>query len=355
MRGSLAVSAAFVVACASCGSSSTRSADQGEILDGAAIASDGGGPGAPGADDGPQGSTDATTSGEGGLVGTPDAGRSDAGAADGSAFTPMGCMGVDPDNTAPARALPFAIGTPFLGCLKDGMEVRYVDFTTPATPAAGGYVVLTFSAVGATAIDASVYLASDMSFSLFEMRAAHDGDGLVYWFGVAPSTEYMVSVQDLFKETSFAPYTLTATFMPADDPHKPNDSEALATPIVVGTPVQALAFHGYTSTDGADIGWWSFYQVDLTSAPATVSVTNVPAGIDLAVYVYANANEGSSLLGSGESASAGGSVTFTTNEPIIAGPHYVVIEPAGVDPDVYGPGSTPAACVTNPYTLVVTQ
>jgi hypothetical protein len=66
-------------------------------------------------------------------------------------------MGVDPDNTAPARALPFAIGTPFLGCVKNGMEVRYVDFTTPAAPAAGGYVVLTFSAVGPIAIDAFVY------------------------------------------------------------------------------------------------------------------------------------------------------------------------------------------------------
>ncbi len=355
MRRSLAISAAFVAACASCGSSSSRSADPGarETTDGAATASDGGGPAAPGAgDDGPQDPMDATAPDEGGL---PDAGRSDAGAADGSGFTPEGCMGVDPGNTAPARALPFAIGTPFLGCLKNGMEVRYVDFTTPAAPAAGGYVVLTFSAVGATAIDASVYLASDMSFSLFEMRAAHDGDGLVYWFGAAPSTEYMVSVQDLFGETSFAPYTLTATFTPANDPHKPNDNEALATPIVVGTPVQSLAFHGYTSTGGADIGWWSFYQVDLTSAPATVSVTNVPAGIQLAVYLYGNANEGYSSVGTGESTSAGGSVTFTTNEPIMAAPHYLVIEPAGVDPDVYGPGSTPATFVTNPYTLVVTQ
>jgi hypothetical protein len=69
-----------------------------------------------------------------------------------------------------------------------------------------------------------------MSFSIFEMQAAHDGDGLVYWFGAAPSTEYMISVQDLFKDTSLAPYTLTATFTPASDPHKPNDSESLATP-----------------------------------------------------------------------------------------------------------------------------
>jgi hypothetical protein len=298
---------------------------------------------------------DATVPGEGGLVGTAAAGRSDAGAADSSGFTPEGCMGVDPDNTAPARALPFAIGTPFLGCVKDGMEARYVDFTTPAAPAAGGYVVLTFSAVGSIAIDAFVYLASDVSSSIFEMRAARDGDGLVYWFGAAPSTEYMVSVQDLFKDTSFAPYTLTATFTPANDPHKPDDSEALATPIVVGTPVASLDFHGYTSTGGADIGWWSFYQANLTSAPATVSVTNVPAGIQLAAYLYGNANEGNSTLGFATSGSAGGSVTFTTSGAIVAGPHYVVVEPAGIDPDAYGSGSTPATFVTNPYTLVVTQ
>jgi hypothetical protein len=356
MRRSWAVGAAFVAACASCGSNSARSADQGarETMDGSASAGDEGAA-ADAGDDGAQGPTDGTAPGEAGLVGTPDAARSDAGAPDGSGFTPEGCMGVDPGNTAPARALPFAIGTPFLGCVKNGMESRYVDFTTPASPAAGGYVVLTFSAVGAIAIDGFVYLASDTSTSIFEMRAEHDGDGLVYWFGAAPSTEYMVSVQDLFKETSLAPYTLTATFTPANDPHKPDDSEALATPIALGSPVQSLAFHGYTSTGGADIGWWSFYQVNLTSAPATVSVTNVPAGIKLGAYLYGNANEGYSSLGFGTSASAGGSVTFTTNEPVLAAPHYVVIQPAGIDPDAYGAGSTPATFVTSPYTLVVTQ
>ena len=71
--------------------------------------------------------------------------------------------------------------------------------------------------------------------------------------------------------------------------------------------------------------------------------------------LYGNPNEGYSILGSGTSASAGGTITFTNNGPIMAGPHYVVIEPQGVNPDVYGPGSTPAAFVTNPYTLVVTQ
>ena len=85
MRSSLAVSAAFAAACASCGSSSSRSTDPGarDIADGAAIVSDGGGPAAPGAgDDGPQGPTDATAPGEGGLVGTPDAGAGAAGSLD---------------------------------------------------------------------------------------------------------------------------------------------------------------------------------------------------------------------------------------------------------------------------------
>jgi hypothetical protein len=275
-------------------------------------------------------------------------------AADGG-FVSMGCMGVDPGNTDPAHAVSFAIDTPFLGCLKNGLETRYEDFTTPASPGAGGYVVLTFSDVGPTAIEAHVYAASDMSFAIFEMLAARDGDGLVYWFAAAPSTEYVVSVQDEFGDTSNAPYTLTPMFMPADDPSKPNDSEATATPITLGTPVQSLAMHGYTSSDSlSDPGWISYFQVDLGSTPATVSVTNVPAEIAIEAQIYGNANEGNGSLAFGLGSSKGASLSVTTTEGIVPGPHYVVIEPQD-NPNPYGQGSTPASYVTNPYTLVVSQ
>jgi hypothetical protein len=68
----------------------------------------------------------------------------------------MGCMGPNPGNTSFARAVAFAIGAPFLGCFTTGTETRYEDFTTPATPGAGGYVVLTFSDDSQVAIDDEV-------------------------------------------------------------------------------------------------------------------------------------------------------------------------------------------------------
>jgi hypothetical protein len=351
MRHAVAVSVLFAVACGS--GSSTSQVTAGANGDAAAPLTDANGTPFPDDVEGSAGPSDGTV-----PTTTSDASTDaahDAEAGEASAFVSMGCTGRDPGNTSFARAVAFAIDTPFLGCLTTETDTRYEDFTTPATPGAGGYVVLTFSDVGPIAIDASVYVASDTSFSLFEMRAAHDGDGLVYWFAAAPATEYVVSVQDLFGEASYSAYTLTATFTPADDPHKPNDSEATATPLTLGTAVQSLAMHGYTSSDSlSDPGWTSYFQVTLGSTPATVSVTNVPAELTLEAQVYGNANENYDSLGFAQSTANGASLSFTTDQTIVPGPHYVVVEPV-TNPNAYGSGSTPASYVTNPYTLVVTQ
>ncbi|MBV9949448.1 MAG: hypothetical protein JOZ69_21580 [Myxococcales bacterium] len=266
------------------------------------------------------------------------------------------CSSPDPGNSDPARASQYVLGTSFTGCVRDGLDKDYIAFTTPANHV-GGYVVVTFANVGQTTLDSFLYLASNTNpaYSVFEMHAAQNGDGLIYWFGAAPSTGYVIRVQDLFGSTFLAPYAFSATFTAAVDPLKPNDSRGSATPIVLGTPVQSLEFHGYTNfSNSSDTGWWSFYQVMLAdSPPATVSVTNVPAEIQMDAYVYGNSNE-ASILGYGASGTDGASFTFTTNQPISSGPHYVFVE-AVSNPVAYGAGATPASYVLHPYTLLVTQ
>jgi hypothetical protein len=63
--------------------------------------------------------------------------------------------------------------------------------------------------------------------------------------------------------------------------------------ITPSTPVQAYEFHGYTnSTNSSDVGWKSYCEVTLTAKPATVQITNVPAGVTMDAYVYGNSGAG---------------------------------------------------------------
>jgi hypothetical protein len=260
------------------------------------------------------------------------------------------CTGPDTGNSDPAHAANYVLGTTFHGCIRGYSSVNYIQFTTPPNPA-GGYVVVSFTDVGSTALDTYLFVASNTNpgYSICNLFASHDGDSLTFWFGAAPSTSYVLEVEDLFGMAAIqAPYTMTATFTASVDPNKPNSSKATATPIQLGTPVQDIAFHGYTSDSTTDPGWWNFYQVTLAAAPATVTVTNVPAEIYLDVYVYGDTD----IEGFGESMSAGASFTFMASP--VAGLHYIQVEPA-FNPNPFGSGSTPASYVVSPYTFVITQ
>jgi hypothetical protein len=271
------------------------------------------------------------------------------------------CTAADPGNSDPSHASPYVLGTTFTGCIRSGSDTDYITFTTPPNPA-GGYIVASFTAPGlyqsAATIDSYLYLANNtmIAYSVFEMSAANPGGSLTYWFAAAPSTAYVLRVVDLFGMTFLAPYTFNATFTPVVDPTKPNSSEAAATMITLGTPVQSYEFHGYTSySNSSDVGWQSYYAVNLAAMPATVSITNVPAELVMDAYLYGNYSAGeASILGYGSGGTSGGSVVLTTNQPFNAGPHYVFVE-ATFNPRAYGAGSTPASYVLHPYTLVVTQ
>jgi hypothetical protein len=271
------------------------------------------------------------------------------------------CTSPDPGNSDPSHPSLYVLGTTFNGCIRSGSDTDYIAFTTPSNPA-GGYVVASFTAPGlyqsALTVDSYLYLANNtmIAYDAFEMSAAHPGDSLTYWFAAAPSTTYVLRVVDVFGMTFLAPYTFNATFTPVVDPTKPNDSEATATMVTPGTPVQSYDFHGYTSyNNSSDIGWWSFYEVDLAAKPATVQITNVPAELTMEAYVFGNYGAGeASILGYGSGGANGASVMLSTNQPFNAGPHYIRVE-AVFNPHAYGTGATPASYVLHPYTLVVTQ
>lgn len=357
LSGTLALAAVYGSACGS-GSSGGAPPDAGRGANGdlgdagTATFPDGGGEAGDVANPG-----DAATSVDAGTDGATPVDASTGGASsDGAAaFVSMGCKGLDPGNTSLASAVPFAIGAPFLGCVVSS-ETRYEAFTTPATPAAGGTVVLAFSDIGELTVGATVYAAPDTGFSIFEMDGAAEGAGVTYWFAAAPATRYIVGVKNRSGPED-QPYTLTATFDPANDAFKPNDTEATATPATLGTPAQALAMSGYVSSVAyADPQWSAFFEVDLAPGTATVAVSNVPAELTLSAQFYGNENENYASLGYGAGSAAGASFSVTTTVPIVAGPHYVVISPASEPPrDAYGPGSTPASYMTQPYRVVVTQ
>ena len=162
---------------------------------------------------------------------------------------PPGCTSAASD---PSRAAVATLGTP-LPC-SGGAVYQYVQFTTPAGPGGGGYIVVKFTDVGPGAtIDTFLYMGDDTAFAhtLFEMRA------VTYWFAAFPATTYVIRVNDNYGG-GLGHYTFTATYTPVYSALRANLSGADARPqLMVGTPVEDYIFRGYRSRF-TDTWSWSY-------------------------------------------------------------------------------------------------
>jgi hypothetical protein len=154
-----------------------------------------------------------------------------------------------------------------------------------------------------------------------------------------------------FSVTSATPYTLTATFTGVNDTNEPNDDNAHATPLTIGTPASGYLFAGYEDgTPPMDIAWDDRFKVTVPEGEMTFTL-NVPPGIDGAITLY-DAN--GSGIDSGADSTPGATVilkhTFTSSE---AGVCYVAVAPY-VNAQYQTKLSTPFGFWTTPYTLTVT-
>jgi hypothetical protein len=256
----------------------------------------------------------------------------------------------DPPNGDPAHAEPYALGSSIISCISSTGDLDYYEFETPAN-SPGGAVVVSVDWPGSGTMDPAVFVAGDTT-KLFDQSAQ---GATSFWFAAAPSTRYLVEVQSPFFYPPSSPYTFHATYTAAASPVQPGGTKASATPLSLGTAVQALMFAGYTSDTINDTAWWQWYQLTLAAGSATVSITNVASDLTLEAYLYDATNNANTIHGYGSSASAGGSISFMTSAPVTAGTYYIQLEPVTYTTHPYGSGTTPGAFTTQPYTLLVTQ
>jgi hypothetical protein len=237
-------------------------------------------------------------------------------------------------------------GTP-LPC-SGAATYQYVQFTTPASPGGGGYVVVKFTD-GISKLDTFLYMGNDTGFahSLFELHAGNGGE-LTYWFAAYPATSYVIRVNDLYGG-GLGPFTFTATYTPVYSALRANLSGPDARPqLTVGTPVEDYVFRGYR-TRLSDTWSWS-YKVTLAAGPATVTLSNLSPDF----YTEARMNDAFGSDWYSPFTPMGQDFTLTTGGPVAAGEYVIWVE-AYMNPKAYGVGDTPNSFVTKPFTMVVKQ
>ncbi|MBC7544249.1 MAG: hypothetical protein H7338_16125, partial [Candidatus Sericytochromatia bacterium] len=111
-----------------------------------------------------------------------------------------------------------------------------------------------------------------------------DDDGLVIRMNVPIGPgRYMLAIDDSHRVTRTAPYRLTTRFTPASDRFEPNDTPALAKPLVAGENAQITLFR-YTR---GDQDWFSYQH----PGGRLSVVSTIASLISPQVHVYNRDNE----------------------------------------------------------------
>jgi hypothetical protein len=249
------------------------------------------------------------------------------------------------------HATPYALGVATKACLQSQSDLDFYEFTLPSTPVQGGFVKIQITDVGTTAnIEATVFAAHDNGEFLGTYNVTQGGSAFGYFAGKA-GAKFRIKVGRYTTVSAPTPYTLTATFTGVNDVNEPNDDNAHATPLTIGTPASGYMFAGYEdSTPPAGQAWDDRFKITLPEGEMTFTLT-VPSDIDGEIVLY---NALGSALDSESDATEGSTVvlkhTLTSNE---AGVCYVAVHPYVRFP-LDGTGSTTPVFWSTPYTLTVT-
>ena len=198
---------------------------------------------------------------------------------------PCGFLEITEPNESRDTATPFALNAPLTGCIGLPTDVDVYTFTAPPADLAGGYVMLSFTAVDTTgSLDVSLYSAADNSL-IHEFYSATAGASLYGYVAVAPGVTYRVQVKPFTGQTPFR-YTMLAAYTPLADAYEPNDTKDTAKPIPLGTPIMAFQSTGYIGAPYEGEAFADWYTVPLAAGTVTVKMTNVPTDIRGEIYVF---------------------------------------------------------------------
>jgi hypothetical protein len=249
------------------------------------------------------------------------------------------------------HATPYPLGATFKACLQSQTDIDFYEFTLPSTPVQGGFVKIQLTDVGTTAtVSFTAYAVHDNGEFLGASNSTAGGSVFGYFAGKAGAT-FRIKVEPYLSVSAPTAYTLTATFTGVNDTNEPNDDNAHATPITIGTPVSGYLFAGYEDHSApADAAWDDRFKITLPQGEMTFTLA-VPPDIDGEIVLY---NALGSQLDSEADPTLGSTVilrhTLTSEE---AGVCYVAVHPY-IRQVLDGTGSTTPAFWTMPYTLTVT-
>src|SRR5262249_52313716 len=81
-------------------------------------------------------------------------------------------------------------------------------------------------------------------------------------------------------------YTLRGVYVAVDDPYEPNDTNATARPIGLGTTVRPYLFAGFKSSTLPDTAYRDCFSVQLAAGPASVVIAKVPHNLRMRFDVF---------------------------------------------------------------------
>jgi len=303
-----------------------------------------------GADSGTGGAAGSTDGGPGGSAGAGGTGTTDAGTGDGASGD--SCAGPETTpNDDRDHATLYPLGATTKACLQSQNDVDFYEFTLPSTPVQGGFVKIQVTDVATTGtVSFTVYAVHDNGEFLTESSSTAGGSAFGYFAGKA-GAKFRIKVEPYLSVSAPMAYSLTATFTGVDDTHEPNDDNAHATPITVGTPVSGYIFAGYEDHSApADAVWDDRFKITLPEGEMTFTLT-VPPDMDGEIELF-NAN-GSQLDTEADSTLGSTVVLKYTLTSTDAGVCYVSVHPY-IHRPLDGTGSTTPGFWSTPYTLTVT-
>ena len=274
------------------------------------------------------------------------------GAAGGTVLGPCGVPEAEPNDTRDL-ATPYVLGSTVIACIGTPADKDLYSFTAPVTDAAGGYVMLSFTDVGATGdMDLTLFSAADNS-SIDEEYKTDPGASLFAYLAVAPGVTYRIQVAQFSSSDVPVRYTMKAAYVPIADAYEPNDTKDTAKPIAVATPIMASLSAGYVSDPYKGEAFADWYSVPLAVGPATITFANAPTDIAGDIQLLDPNGE---QVDEKYTLTNGANVTLTADvktagiykfavQPFSGAPRPADSTVAGVSPDHF----------TRLYTLTVTQ
>ncbi len=296
--------------------------------------------------------TNATAKSDAGGTTTPDTGTQgpspDGGSQDTGVLLGTGCEGAEIDNHSREKATPYVPGTAVRGCLRGAEQENFYSYTVPATPAKGGYVIVSLTDVGTSGNLKATTQAAANDGELTNSYNGAGGGSVYHYFSAKAGASFRLKIGRFSSSPDATAYTAKVSFTGVPDTNAPNFTRATAAALTTNMAAKSFLFTGYElSSAPPDDAWDSWFKVSLTVGTARVELTDVPPDINGQITLYDNLG---SQVENTYDGTPGSSVIL---EKAIAtsGEYYIKIKPFSRPGSLTGDTANVPKFFTQPYSL----